>query len=443
MGSMNTYLFFVSLCATGLLIHLLRFPHLVLENGGGAFLILFFVLLHFVSFPLLVAERCLDNKLQVMNLKKLKFINQSSVFSWHDKIFVFLWHVFRMLLLFSFFSFFLYLSGMAFLYVYHFAKITIGGGLVVSDLPILPEQQFTIFEAMIWSGLCFVVFYFFKQQFMRLSTRFLLPFFLLALFILFVKILLYVTDTEGFKILLYPDFSSLHWGSLSAAIGHSLICLVIGLGFYNNSLFKRAELDSVEFYINAILQALFIALLTGVMALPMIRQFREIPFGSNWIFATLPRWLSYGEFGSYYTLLFFLAICYIGFHICILLTLLMVRHLRMLMNWKENPVINFIISGLFILLGAFLIVFLQEETKGWSGQSALLRVDRILIEIVFPFFAILLIWIVFRFTTRKERMEVFSHQQMFFHNKYFFAFWEKILFYFIPTLIIVSWLINI
>lgn len=59
---------FLPFIALSLFFHLLRFPYLVLNHGGGAFLILFFLLIYLLSFPLLVAESVIEKKIKKNNL---------------------------------------------------------------------------------------------------------------------------------------------------------------------------------------------------------------------------------------------------------------------------------------------------------------------------------------------------------------------------------------
>ena len=73
---MKNWTFFVSLLAINIVIHLLRLPHLVLENGGGAFFILFIVLVHILALPLILAEVALlrsRSKMSLHELMVLKF----------------------------------------------------------------------------------------------------------------------------------------------------------------------------------------------------------------------------------------------------------------------------------------------------------------------------------------------------------------------------------
>ncbi len=436
---MSSRVFLVALMAVGVCVHLLRFPHLILENGGGAFLILFFLCLNLVSFPVLIAERILDDKLNEIDLRSLIYIRKEAPVGLLDRGFIFIWFGLRTLLLILFFWFFLYLGSSALVYMFYFLRTAFEYPTSYSDVPTVPEINFSWLGSLFWSLLIFFVFLLWDGPFLKFFARWVLPFCFGGLFLLLMRVIFKVNEFEGLKNLFYPDFKALTAGTLNSLIGHSLVSLFIGFGFYKQYNQDGEKLDVIELFVRVTTQCLILAIVIGVMALPMIEQISETPFGSNWVFQILPRWLSYGEFGSYYCSLFFLAISILCVYVAISLLTTLDANVKLILNFKGRDRFRWTINTLFILCSSGVVLLLQNRMQGWSGQSYLISIDSLVVNHLVPFFALMMIWVVFRYTREHERFEVFKNQHLFFHSRSFFNLWEFVTIYFVPATIIAGW----
>ncbi len=438
---MNPRLFLVSLLSLSFFVHLLRFPHLILENGGGAFFILYFICLHVVAFPVLLAERVLNTTFHQQNFDQFIILKkQNTLLHLFNRSSYYLMNTLRVFFLVTLFLFFLYIGGVSFLYVHFFADFVLGFTQNVTDVVSMPSMQMSMTGAMALSSLCFLVLMFFEKKFVSLSCRYFLPICYAVLIFLFIKVIVSVTDYEGFKILLYPDFSELKLQSLLLAIGHSLMSLLVGLGMYNYRFFYSSPIDHVHLFIKSLAQVLLLSLFIGVMALPMIEEVSETPFGSNWIFEILPRWLAYGEFGYYYCFLFFVALAYMSFYV----SLTLLSRLNEMVSRYFNKRSSVLVQGAFVFIGlvstSLFLYFSQSHIMGWSGQSLLLKYDFILVNLVLPIIALFILILVFQFSTKKERELIFSQQKVFFHNQVFFTIWQNTAIYLTPFLIVLAFI---
>jgi NSS family neurotransmitter:Na+ symporter len=434
--------FIVSLLAFSSVIHLLRFPYLILENGGGAYLILFFLTLNLVALPLLIAEKVLDNRFNQIDLPNLIRVRKGEGWPWLENFFAYSWFSLRALILIGLLIFFLYLGSSSFVYMLYFFKSLFQPSLEMSDLPHVPELQLSWVGPVVW---CLGVFLIWARYFKLTRSFFvdwLLPFSFCSLFVIFLKIIFLVEDFEGLKILFYPDFAALSSRSLLTAIGHSLACLFIGVGLYDSILVGKKSVDSIEVFIRATLLSVSLAIMVGVMALPMIEQVRESPFGVQWLFQILPRWLSYGEFGAYYCGLFFFSLAVLSFYIGLYLLAVAVENIKLIYRKGLPPAYRLGFSLFSALFCAGMIITLQGRLQGWTGQSFLFDLDRISFDFIFPLLALMMIGLVFRYTRKGERKAVFSEQQIFYHDRYFFLFWENASLPFISFLILLAWFIG-
>ncbi len=439
---MNPRLFLISLLAISFSVHLLRFPHLVLENGGGAFFILYFICLNLVALPVLLAERVLNEKLHQQNFDQFIILKKTtSLLNFINRFSFLLMNTLKIIFLLALFFFFLYIGGVSFLFMTFFGSSVFGFTVNVTDVVNLPQMQLSFFGSLIWSTLTFLTLFFYEKKFIVVSCRYLLLFCYAIIIFLFLKVIISVTDYEGFKILLYPDFSDLGYKSLLLAIGHSLVSLLVGLGFYNYSFFYRTPTDPIELFIRSLVQVLLLSLFIGILALPMIQEVSETPFGSNWIFEILPRWLAYGEYGQYYSLLFFFALSFIGFFVTVsILTRIESASIKRKYDSKK-PFLKVFLLLLFILFSATILFFMQGQLMGWSGQSLLLEYDFILVNLFLPLIALIILILVFQFTSRSEREAVFNQQKVFFHNQVFFKIWQFTALYVTPLILVCAFIL--
>ncbi len=432
--------FIMTITATIVLFHLLRFPHLILENGGGAFMLLFLIVLNGAIFPLLITERILDNKLKSIDLRSLIWIKKGGKSSLWDRPLIFIWYILRLVVLLFFLWFFLYLSGTSILYFLFFFKYLFAPEQV-SDLSSMPQLNLGFLGGLLWSVGVFFVYLKSKKKFFPLFNQWILPGCFLILLFLFFKIILSLQNFEALKVLFYPDFLSLKPSSYLDAIGHGLGCLFIGVGLYRYLIIDESKLDSISVFIHLVITTLVLALITGVMALPLIHQVSDLPFGSSWVFSVLPRWLSYTEYGLYYCALFYAGIGVLSFYFSVLLIDLISGSSKMIYAApKKSLQLNFT-NFIFVLTNGLMVYILQNNLQGWSGQSLLLKLDFLLINIGLPSLAVMTIWFVFRYTSQGERSQVFSYQQIFFHSRYFFKAWSLVTLYTIPPFILFSFLL--
>ncbi len=440
---MKAKYFLLTLLAFCLCLHLLRFPHLILENGGGAFLILFFLILNVFALPMLVVEKVIDNKLKQIDIRSLISIRKNSPLGLVDRFFISSWFGLRVVVLLCFLWFFLFIGSSCLVYLYYFIRNSLDWSTPVTDIPSLPELQFSLLSPALWVLLSFIVFFRFYRNFMWLFSRWVLPICYGILFVLFLKIIILVNNYEGLKLLFYPDFLALTSDSLIATIGQALACLFIGFGFYNRLFIPEESIDNIEIFVRAIMLATLVAIVVGVMAVPMIEQVSESPFGSNWIFQILPRWLSYGYFGNYYCGLFFLSLSLLSFFVSVVLHAIVSENIKLLYKIRKNTLGPRILNSVFLVGNMGMVLFLQHQLQGWSGQSLLISIDRIVIQWLLPLFALMMVWVLFRYTKKGERMAVFDQQQIFFHSQIFYSIWEKVTLVAVPSLILLAWALSL
>ena len=430
--------FFVSLLAVNIVIHLLRLPNLILENGGGAFLILFMIVLHIVALPLILSEVSLQRVVRETRFKDLLVFKKASTHTmWVPGVTVGL-RFLQLLMLFLLVVFCVFMTGLSFMYMTHFMGLSFRLKSFVLGGELVPPLNQSLLALVFLFTVAYQVFKRFQKVFLKTATKFILPFCFSIFLVVFVKVLLSINGFQGLKALFYPDFSQLKLDSLLLAIGHALICMFVSLNFFNSSLFVEGKRDPVRVVIHGVIQSIFVALFIGVFAQPMFQQSSETSYGVSWIFSIFPRWLSYSPFGYYYCFLFYFALGSIFFYLSILCLKNTMVPLRSLVK-KESRLLEekLFLATMSVVLSGVLILY-QQPLKRWWGKTFFVSLDNIFVNYMLPVLGVGSVWLMFIYTSKKERMALFQKQQVFFHNTYFFKVWEKGAFYFVPSLILIA-----
>ena len=433
---MGSWTFFASLLAINIVMHLLRLPKLILENGGGAFLILFVITIHIVALPVILAEISLMRSLKKIGFKNLlTFKKASSRSRWVLPITMSLGYL-QLTMLLLLVIFLLFMVSLTVMHAVYYGRLTLGSSVLVARPDLYPPLGYSIIGVISLILLQYIVVKKYIRRFIRISTRLILPLCFAVFVVVFVKILLSITGYEGLKALFYPDFSQLNRKSLLLSVGHVLVCMFVSLNFFNSRLFIENKRDPVRVVIHGIIQSMIVALFIGVFALPMVQQTSDISFGASWIFDMLPRWLSYSHYGYYYCFLFYSSMSFILFYlsvICLRNSIFPVKSLvSTSVNFLETKIVFF--CGIAVLAGT--LVFYGQSLRTWWGRSLFVTMDNIYVNWMLPGLACATVWLMFNYTNKKQREELFHKQQVFFHSTYFFRVWEYVAKYVVTGVVV-------
>jgi NSS family neurotransmitter:Na+ symporter len=303
--------------------NLWRFPYVVAENGGGAFVLLYLFLVFLVGMPLLIAELSLGkisrNSL-IPALSKLvgeryqmREIRQSTdeLPAWERRLFR---HVgsFSLMITIVVLAYYAVISG----WVLHFfmqlvaslfepARFHPDGALQVllrnGWLQLLLTSAHLITVAVIVA----------KDLELGLEkwVGYLMPVFVLLLVALAVRSLQLNSAGEALRFLFYPDFSKLTLASLGQALGHVLFTLSVGFGSmvtFGSYLSEKAYLPIAGFRVCA-LDSL-ISIWAGVMIFPLVIYGGQGFAGPQLLFRTVPHLVTELPGGIWFGVGFFLCL---------------------------------------------------------------------------------------------------------------------------------------
>ena len=293
-----------------------RFPYLVGQNGGGAYVLMFILVMLFVGIPIILVENVIGRRGQANSIDA--FVPEGSKYSPLWKFFGYT----GILGAFGILSYYMPLGGWVITYIYHLILGLFGieGGLDLSS-PVTKELTNTFYHANIEQAplmitICTAVFVLINWVILRKgiiagierSVKFLMPLLFLCLIVMVARNLTLDGAWEGVRFYLMPDFSKLSGKLLLDVLGQVFFALSLGFGVMItlSSHLKKDESMVKTAVITGIINTL-IAILAGFMIFPSLFSAGLSPdSGPSLVFKTLPIAFSHMAFGNFFAIVFFL-----------------------------------------------------------------------------------------------------------------------------------------
>jgi NSS family neurotransmitter:Na+ symporter len=208
--------------------NLWRFPYVVANDGGGAFVLLYILMTFLIASPLLIGELILGKSTR-KSILAATFNLEGSV-----KKYKFHW-IGRLCLLLSLFiaSYYAVISGWVLHFVVNFSRALFHAEhLSVSDpmQMLLDSGWLQLALASVHLLFCAVVTYKGVQDGLEKWISNMMPIFGILLVVLVFRSLSLPKASEALKFVFYPDFTKLSLSSLGHAIGHACFTLSVGFG---------------------------------------------------------------------------------------------------------------------------------------------------------------------------------------------------------------------
>lgn len=281
-----------------------RFPYVVGENGGGAFLFIYLGFVLAIGIPVMLSEFVIGRSTQRNPIGA--FLKLAPGRPW------FLIGIMGVGAAFMILSFYAAVAGWTLEYLYQ-SIINGFSGKRPDEL----EEMFSAFRSGSWRPVIwFLVFMFLTasivisgiQKGIEKYTKILMPVLLLILIVLSIRSLTLPGAGEGLRFLFRPDFSKLSAGTILEALGQAFFSLSIGMGTlitYGSYIKKNDILAHTA--ISVSLADTFIAVLAGVAIFPAVFAFGIDPAAEEGlVFITLPNIFQQMVGGYFFSLLFFI-----------------------------------------------------------------------------------------------------------------------------------------
>jgi NSS family neurotransmitter:Na+ symporter len=264
-----------------------RFPYMVGQNGGAAFVVVYLICIFIIGFPIMLAELAIGRAAQKNPVGAFKALAPGTSWKYLGHMMVIV-----VLIVFSWYS---VVSGWIIGYFYKtligtFANNVAPGQTQAIFQDFVSNPGTVMFLALLFIAMSgYVVLGGVRSGIERLS-RVLMPVLLIILILLAVRSVTLPGAMKGVVFYLNPDFTKINGGVIAAAMGQAFLSLSVGAGTiltFGSYLSKRDNIPMSTTWVCSLDTG--IALLAGFIILPAVAALgQEFGAGPELIFQVLP-----------------------------------------------------------------------------------------------------------------------------------------------------------
>ncbi|RIY33850.1 sodium-dependent transporter [Psittacicella melopsittaci] len=288
-----------------------RFPYLVGQNGGGAYVLLFCICMIVIGIPMILVENVIGRRRQVNSVDAFGgSANGKTISPW--------WKIVAYMGLagcFGIIAYYMVLGGWVFSYIFDIIRGALPIGHEV-DAAFTSEFYDKSIAGSPWAITFYTALFVAVNWFIlskgiidgiERSVRFLMPLLFLFLLVMVIRNVTLPGSLEGVIFYLKPDFSKITPQLFIFVLGQVFFALSLGFGvLITLSSYLSKEEDLVKTSIITAIINTLIAVMAGFMIFPGLFSFGLAPdSGPSLVFKTLPIVFSKMSFGAIFGVIFF------------------------------------------------------------------------------------------------------------------------------------------
>ncbi|MCR5645740.1 MAG: sodium-dependent transporter [Bacteroidales bacterium] len=280
-----------------------RFPCEVGNNGGGAFLAVYLLIVLCLGVPVMLSEFIIGRRAQKNPVGAFKLLKPRSG-----------WPVIGYMGVICAFIIMAFYSTVAGWTLEYIVK-AVGNDFQGKELAVI-EQEFSDFHNQGWRNVLWQFVFIFLTGFVVFKgvadgiekyAKILMPLLVIILLVLGVRAVTLPGAREGLSFLFHPDFSKINGSVVISALGQAFFSLSMGMGVlitYGSYIKKDDNLTSTA--VSVTLADTLIAVLAGVVIFPAAFSFGVQPTaGMGLVFSTLPMIFNQMAGGYFFCIIFF------------------------------------------------------------------------------------------------------------------------------------------
>ncbi len=278
--------------------NLWKFPYLVGQNGGSAFIIIYALLLVFIGVPLVIAEITIGRFGQLNPVGSYGLI--SPKLKWVGAM--------GLVTGFVLLSFYPVVGGWILYYLYH-SFVSFGSNPDYAKIfaEYTSNPYWPCITLLVFSLMNYIIVALGVEKGIEKYSKIMMPALLVILVIVGIRTLTLPNALEGVRFIFKPDFSKLTGKTILDAVGQVFFSLSLGMGAlmtYGSYLSKKDNLFKSSISIPFI--DTIVALLATVAIMPAVFAFNFEPTaGPSLIFITLPAVFEKMPMGFFISIIFF------------------------------------------------------------------------------------------------------------------------------------------
>ena len=324
-----------------------RFPYILGENGGGAFLIIYLVIIFSIGIPVMMSELVIGRRSQRNPVGAFRALAPRK--PW------FLVGTMGIVAAFMILAFYTAVAGWTLEYIYQ----TLKGGFMGKSSEELsgmfesfrsesfrPALWFSVFmlatSAIVLGGV---------RKGIEKSTKILMPLLLVLLVVMCIKALTLPGAGRGVEFLFRPDFSKITGNTVLMALGQAFFSLSIGMGTlitYGSYIPKDNKLGSTAVQVSMV--DLLVAVLAGIAIFPAVFAFGISPSsGESLTFIVLPSIFQQMAGGMIFAFFFFFLLAIAALTSTISVLEVIVAYFSEQLNLSRRTAILIATASMFLL----------------------------------------------------------------------------------------------
>ncbi|MFC6276812.1 sodium-dependent transporter [Psittacicella hinzii] len=333
-----------------------RFPYLVGQNGGGAYVLLFCICMIVIGIPMILVENVIGRRRQMNSIDAFGgSANGKPISKW--------WKIVAysgLLGCFGIIAYYMVIGGWVLRYIYDIvvgnldltakamdaATTTAHYEKAITNSPLNISFWTFIFVAVNWFILSKGII-----DGIERSVKFLMPVLFVFLLIMVIRNLTLEGASEGIKFYLQPDFSKITPRLFIFVLGQVFFALSLGFGvLITLSSYLSKQEDLVKTSIITAIVNTVIAVMAGFMIFPGLFSFGLAPnSGPSLVFQTLPIVFSHMWLGPVFAVIFFSLLLLAALTTSITLYEVLITALAEKTKLNRQASIAVVLLGIFIL----------------------------------------------------------------------------------------------
>lgn len=289
-------------CAVGLG-SIWRFPYMVGENGGGAFLLVFLICTALLGLPIMITEFFIGRHSRSNAAGAFKKLAPGTQWKWIGYNGV--------LAAFLILGFYSVVSGWTLEYIWQALSGSLDGKTTEEFTTDFRNFSSSVVRPIVWTvvfvGLTHFIIASGVEKGIERASKVMMPALFFILIALCIRSVTLPGMEEGLAFFLEPDFSKITSSVVLSAMGQTFFSMSIGMGClitYSSYFGKDTNLQATA--LQVIVLNTLVAVLAGIMVFPAVFSFGIEPTaGPELVFITLPNIFEQLPFGSLWSLVFF------------------------------------------------------------------------------------------------------------------------------------------
>ncbi|HHE9449974.1 TPA: sodium-dependent transporter [Haemophilus influenzae 10810] len=334
-----------------------RFPYLVGENGGGAYVLLFCIAMIVIGIPMILVENVIGRRLRVNSIDAFgdKILDKGKGISKYWKILGYM----GLLGAFGIMAYYMVLGGWVISYV-----ISLISGTLDISTPITKDIAKNFYDLHIGNSPYEIIFYtllFVIVNYIILakgiiggierSVKYLMPLLFIFLIGMVIRNVTLPGAMEGITFYLKPDFSKITPQLFIFVLGQVFFALSLGFGvLITLSSYLNKEEDLIQTAVITGFTNTIIAVLAGFMIFPSLFTFGIEPnAGPTLVFQSLPIVFSHLWAGKFFAIIFFGLLLIAALTTSITIYEVIITALQEKLRMRRGKAIVLTLGGIFLL----------------------------------------------------------------------------------------------